>query len=694
MVGNIYITGGGQWQNTSVAASGTPEIYTDYNVGIGTNNPLNGLDVNQSEGRVRVNKFSHLLMQNKNDSTTDYWGISARNGGELDIGYGTPDGNSLIGGDKLTITSAGNIGIGINNPAYELEVASSDTTTFNITAGGNTNLSRLFFSDDDAVARGYLNYDHQSDNLLVATAGAERLRVFSDGSVRIGDNSIAVAAVGSGPTLAINGSAPEITLRDSATNNPYAVMRTNDFGSLTLEADQGNNAANSTIHFRVDNTERLRIETDGQVVINRPSGAVLADSVSKLEVYNATENIIFVANSTAATGQDAGIMFAPANNVYGGKIIVTSDEDFSTGVNRTAHMAFYTRHNGTAAEKLRITSAGRMGVGTNDPNALLEVRDSENTTQGNAQIRISKGVGSGAAPASTSRANTYLHLGGTEWGSGANGQYLIGFGYTNDEVGTGIPAYIGFKETSTASYTQGDLIFGIRNNTTGTNNPTERVRFRADGTVHVGPSNYSFGTPGVRLSQISDSHFCRSGGNVIAIRRNTNDGSLLDFYQDGNAEGAINVSGSDVTLAGATLSRWTQLPGNAERTEILRGTVLSNLDEMCEWGDEDNEQLNRMKVSDVEGDVNVAGVFRCWDDDDETYLNDYYCAMTGDFVIRIAQGVTVARGDLLMSAGDGTAKPQGDDIVRSKTVAKVTSTTVSATYSDGSYCVPCVLMAC
>ena len=45
-----------------------------------------------------------------------------------------------------------------------------------------------------------------------------------------------------------------------------------------------------------------------------------------------------------------------------------------------------------------------------------------------------------------------------------------------------------------------------------------------------------------------------------------------------------------------------------------------------------------------------------------------------------------------MSAGDGTAKPQDDDIVRSKTIAKVTSTTVSTTYSDGSHCVPCVLM--
>ena len=124
-----------------------------------------------------------------------------------------------------------------------------------------------------------------------------------------------------------------------------------------------------------------------------------------------------------------------------------------------------------------------------------------------------------------------------------------------------------------------------------------------------------------------------------------------------------------------------------QRTEILRGSVLSNLDEMCEWGEEDNEQLNRMKVSDVEGDVNVSGVFQAWDDDDDTYTNDFYCAMTGDFVIRIAQGTTVARGDLLMSAGDGTAKPQDDDIVRSKTIAKVTSTTVSTTYSDGSYCI-------
>ena len=46
------------------------------------------------------------------------------------------------------------------------------------------------------------------------------------------------------------------------------------------------------------------------------------------------------------------------------------------------------------------------------------------------------------------------------------------------------------------------------------------------------------------------------------------------------------------------------------------------------------------------------------------------------------------------TAGNGTAKPQGDDIVRSKTIAKVISTTVIKTYDDNSYLVPCVVMAC
>jgi hypothetical protein len=226
----------------------------------------------------------------------------------------------------------------------------------------------------------------------------------------------------------------------------------------------------------------------------------------------------------------------------------------------------------------------------------------------------------------------------------------------------------------------------------GTNN-LERIRILSNGTVLMGKTSsdgsasagFEFEPPGA-LSIAAD------GAPSVTINRNTNDGSLVAFRQANSTEGTISISGTTTSYNGGHISRWSRLLDNSKDTSIVKGTVMTNLDEMVEWGDEDNEQLNKMAVSSVEGDANVAGVFVNWDNDDD--WNDMNVAMTGDMVIRIAQGTTIARGDLLMSAGDGTAKPQGDDIVRSKTIAKVTSTNVSHTYDDGTYLVPCVLMAC
>jgi hypothetical protein len=227
----------------------------------------------------------------------------------------------------------------------------------------------------------------------------------------------------------------------------------------------------------------------------------------------------------------------------------------------------------------------------------------------------------------------------------------------------------------------------------GASSPTERMRIASDGTILFVKTSANFGVAGVDILNDGQLRTTRSGATPIAVNRLTNDGDLVEFYQASTLEGAISVSGTTVTYGGGHLARWSQLLNNEDPSPILKGTVMSNLDEMCEWGEEDNEQLNKTKISDVEGDKNVAGVFVSTSFSDDGPL-DFFVAMTGDMVIRIAELVTVQRGDLLMSAGDGTAKPQDDDIIRSKTVAKVTSTHVTCTYDDGSYCVPCVLMAC
>jgi hypothetical protein len=227
----------------------------------------------------------------------------------------------------------------------------------------------------------------------------------------------------------------------------------------------------------------------------------------------------------------------------------------------------------------------------------------------------------------------------------------------------------------------------------------EAMRIDSDGTLLVGKSTGAAGaTAGAEIQQSGTGYLTRSGGTVFIVNRLSSDGTVIAIQQAGTTEGTISVSGTTVSYNGGHLSRWAQTT-TAKDESLVKGTVLSNLDEMNVYTDAEgnpvqNEQLNKVKVSDVEGDANVAGVFVNWDHDEAHNVDEINMAMTGDMIIRIAQGTTVQRGDLLMSAGDGTAKPQGDDIVRSKTIAKVTSTHVTCTYADGSFCVPCVLMAC
>ena len=238
--------------------------------------------------------------------------------------------------------------------------------------------------------------------------------------------------------------------------------------------------------------------------------------------------------------------------------------------------------------------------------------------------------------------------------------------------------------------------------TIGTNN-AQRIYIQNGGHICFGKDSTSIGTNGQTFLNNGEIWITRDNGIPFSINRKTSDGQLVRFHGDGANEGNISISGSTISYNGGHLSRWSQFKGISQtdksvRPTIYQGTVLSNLDDLCQWDDSSvNQQLNMTKVSDVDGDKNVAGVFWTWDDDPDdtvTNVNDFYIAMTGDMVIRVAASTAVALGDLLISAGDGTAKPQADDIIRSSTIAKIISTNSTATYADGSKAYPCVLMAC
>ena len=222
----------------------------------------------------------------------------------------------------------------------------------------------------------------------------------------------------------------------------------------------------------------------------------------------------------------------------------------------------------------------------------------------------------------------------------------------------------------------------------------------------------------------------RSGGDPLALNRMASDGNLVAFYQDGSIEGTISVSGSTVSYNAFTGSHWSRLADDSKPT-ILKGTVIETIDTMCDWyeleftnaagvpkkneislpdgksvGDshtityhgesvtgtirkKSDDKHTMCKVSDTEDSARVYGIFKAWNEE-RTY-NDMYVNAVGTSVVRVASGVTVSAGDLLSSKGDGTAKLQGDDIIKTKTIGKVLSNVKQETYDDGSFTVPCAL---
>jgi hypothetical protein len=211
---------------------------------------------------------------------------------------------------------------------------------------------------------------------------------------------------------------------------------------------------------------------------------------------------------------------------------------------------------------------------------------------------------------------------------------------------------------------------------------TERARVTAAGELLVGTTNTN--PVGADINGIS-----RLGGEVLGINRGTDDGTLISFAQAGSTEGSISVSGGTVSYNAFAGSHWSQLQ-DGSKPDILRGTVMESINELCVWPDEQNERLPKSKISDTAGSKKVYGVFMGWDNDWAT-TNDMYITAVGAFICRVNGSVTVQEGDLLESNGDGTARVQADDIIRSSTIGKVTSTVKTHEYDDGSYCVPTVL---
>jgi hypothetical protein len=315
----------------------------------------------------------------------------------------------------------------------------------------------------------------------------------------------------------------------------------------------------------------------------------------------------------------------------------------SLSADTSGNLVFQSGGNVTA---MTIDSSQNVGIGTSSPSERLQVAGS---------IRV------------TSNANDFNVLGGQ-------------FDFATNA--TRISAY-----NST-----GGVVQFFTNPSSGT--VLERARIDSSGVFMVGttntdPAGSGTNANGIAISADSYISMTRTSAAPLNVNRKSTDGDVVTIRQDGTTEGTISVSGTTVSYNAFAGSHWSQLQ-DGSKPNILRGTVMESINELCVWLGESNERLPKAKISDTAGSKKVYGVFMAWDND-WTETNDMYVTAVGAFICRVNSSVTVQEGDLLESNGDGTARVQADDIIRSSTIGKVTSTIKTHQYDDGSYCVPTVL---
>jgi hypothetical protein len=406
------------------------------------------------------------------------------------------------------------------------------------------------------------------------------------------------------------------------------------------------------------------------------AGKIIADTIESA----GSQISLNVGNVTILTASSTGLTLTPTSNV---NINVSNSNVTFTNATVTGIATFAA---GTAALP-SITATGDTNTGIYFPAA-----DTIAFSEGGAEsMRIDSGgnmIIGGISP-TTSSGYTSLSI-----NNATNSGYLI-----LQNNGTNKSDW--YVSGGTVATLRGVAV-PLSLEATGANhvkfetNGSERMRIDSSGNIFTS-GNYSVlypgsgnTTTGIFLESSGQLSCSRDNTVVARFNRNSTDGTLLSLSRQGTEIGTVSVSSGTVSYNAFAGSHWSQL-SDGSKPVILRGTVLDSINELVQWPDEPTtERLCKVKVSNTVGSKKVYGVFMDWDND-WTATNDMYVTAVGAFICRVNASVTVQEGDLLESNGDGTARVQADDIIRSSTIGKVTCTEKTHQYDDGSYCVPTVL---
>ena len=356
---------------TSGSALGNSLVYEDTtNIGINTSSPTGFgstytvLDVYNTNSMLMARSAAGIIGQ-INAANTDALYIGTRSNHKV---YLTTNNTNAV-----TILATGEVGIGTTTPAGKLTVAESvNSGTANVlylsnpSQTGVTAAAINFINADSFVKASIVAAVYGNDYMTFNVgSNTERMRINASGMVGIGTTSPAVK-------LDVVG---DIRGQEGRFYNPSATNEYTYIG-LSSTAVYLGTAQNKPVNFYNNNTERLRIDTSG----NMGLGVVPSAWGSSFKSFQFGNTGAIWNNGSNNTAISHNAIFQDASTLY----IQSGPASYYRQL--SGEHNWFTAPSGTAGNAISFTQAmtldasGRLGLGTTSPGARLQVNTSDFTS--------------------------------------------------------------------------------------------------------------------------------------------------------------------------------------------------------------------------------------------------------------------------------------------------------------------------
>jgi hypothetical protein len=349
------------------------------------------------------------------------------------------DGSSGTLQERIRIDSSGNVGIGATSPGRLLHLKAASSTAYS--GGSDTadyNFLKIENTTDNKSAGIFFQIGGNGEAAITATevtdgatdiafqnrgggVRSEKMRLDSSGHLLVGGSTsirsgnIEVIQAGNDTEINVTessdgGNGPKLRLtrtRGSNVSSPTAISSGNFMGRIAFDsydsanyrtgaqieamaaADWSSSNCPTDLYFSTtassnnSPTERMRIDSDGKLLVGLSSSV---DS-SKVQInFSATLNR---GSNATGFGNNIGVLKfadARANSIYG-EIRCLADGTPGTD-DYPGSLTFSTTANdaNTTTERMRITSEGKVGIGTTNPGDQLHIHTA---SSGAANVRFS-----------------------------------------------------------------------------------------------------------------------------------------------------------------------------------------------------------------------------------------------------------------------------------------------------------------